>query len=216
MNNVILGGRLTANPEIYNADSTPVAKFSLAVDRPVRKGDDKEVDFIPVTAFGKRAEWIGQYLAKGTAVSLIGRLRQSSFTDKATGAKRSGLEVICDSIEFQLGNTKNSQSQNPQNQGQNQVAQQNTQNQGQNQTPQQNTQSQYRNQAPQQNTQSQYRNQVPQQNTQSQYRNQVPQQNPNQGQTSQNGANQGQQNQPQQNSSMPADWRPFPTKGGFH
>lgn len=197
MNNVILGGRLTANPEIYNADSTPVAKFSLAVDRPVRKGDDKEVDFIPVTAFGKRAEWIGQYLAKGTAVSLIGRLHQSSFTDKTTGAKRSGLEVICDSIEFQLGNTKNSQSQNPQNQGQNQT--------------------------PQQNPQNQYRNQTPQQNPQSQYRNQTPQQNPNQGQnrqtqgqTSQSGANQGQQNQPQQNSSMPADWRPFPTKGGFH
>ena len=210
MNNVTLGGRLTANPEIYNADSTPVAKFSLAVDRPVRKGDDKEVDFIPVTAFGKRAEWIGQYLAKGTAVSLIGRLHQSSFTDKTTGAKRSGLEVICDSIEFQLGNTKNSQSQTSQNQGQNQ-------------TPQQNPQSQYRNQTPQQNPQSQHRNQTPQQNPQSQYQNQAPQQNPNQGQnwqpqgqTSQNGANQGQQNQPQQNSSMPDDWRPFPTKGGFH
>lgn len=150
MNNVILGGRLTANPEIYNADSTPVAKFSLAVDRPVRKGDDKEVDFIPVTAFGKRAEWIGQYLAKGTAVSLIGRLHQSTFIDKTTGAKRSGLEVICDSIEFQLGNTKNSQSQNPQNQGQNQTPQQ-IPNQGQNQTPQQNPQSPYRNQTPQQN-----------------------------------------------------------------
>ena len=184
MNNVILGGRLTANPEIYNADSTPVAKFSLAVDRPVRKGDDKEVDFIPVTAFGKRAEWIGQYLAKGTAVSLIGRLHQSSFTDKTTGAKRSGLEVICDSIEFQLGNTKNSQSQNPQNQGQNQ-------------TPQQNPQSQYRNQTPPQNPNQGQNRQT-------------------QGQTSQSGANQGQQNQPQQNSSMPADWRPFPTKGGFH
>ena len=180
MNNVTLGGRLTANPEIYNADSTPVAKFSLAVDRPVRKGDDKEVDFIPVTAFGKRAEWIGQYLAKGMAVSLIGRLHQSSFIDKTTGAKRSGLEVICDSIEFQLGNTKNSQSQTSQNQGQNQVSQQNTQN-----------------QAPQQNP-NQGQNWQPQ------------------GQTSQNGTNQGQQNQPQQNSSMPDDWRPFPTKGGFH
>ena len=197
MNNVILGGRLTANPEIYNADSTPVAKFSLAVDRPIRKGEDKEVDFIPVTAFGKKAEWIGQYLAKGTAVSLIGRLHQSSFTDKTTGAKRSGLEVICDSIEFQLGNTKNSQSQNPQNQGQNQTPQQIPQNQGQNQTPQQ-------------NPQSQYRNQTPQQNPQSQYRNQTPQQNPNQGQNW--------QPQGQQNSSIPEPdgWRPFPTKGGFH
>lgn len=197
MNNVILGGRLTANPEIYNADSTPVAKFSLAVDRPVRKGDDKEVDFIPVTAFGKRAEWIGQYLVKGTAVSLIGRLHQSSFTDKATGAKRSGLEVICDSIEFQLGNTKNSQSQNPQNQGQNQASQQNTQN-------------QYQNQASQQNPQSQYQKQNQQQNPQSQYQNQTPQQIPNQGQNWQPLG--------QQNSSIPEPdgWRPFPTKGGFH
>jgi single-strand DNA-binding protein len=209
MNNVILGGRLTANPEIYNADSTPVAKFSLAVDRPVRKGDDKEVDFIPVTAFGKRAEWIGQYLAKGTAVSLIGRLHQSTFIDKTTGAKRSGLEVICDSIEFQLGNTKNSQSQNPQNQGQNQTPQQIPQNQGQNQTPQQ-IPNQGQNQTPQQNPQSQYRNQTPQQNPQSQYRNQTPQQNPNQGQNW--------QPQGQQNSSIPEPdgWRPFPTKGGFH
>lgn len=196
MNNVILGGRLTANPEIYNADSTPVAKFSLAVDRPIRKGEDKEVDFIPVTAFGKKAEWIGQYLAKGTAVSLIGRLHQSSFIDKTTGAKRSGLEVICDSIEFQLGNTKNSQSQNPQNQGQNQTPQQNPQNQGQNQTPQQ--------------IPNQGQNQTPQQNPQSQYRNQTPQQNPNQGQNW--------QPQGQQNSSIPEPdgWRPFPTKGGFH
>lgn len=196
MNNVILGGRLTANPEIYNADSTPVAKFSLAVDRPIRKGEDKEVDFIPVTAFGKKAEWIGQYLAKGTAVSLIGRLHQSSFTDKTTGAKRSGLEVICDSIEFQLGNTKNSQSQNPQNQRQNQTPQQIPQNQGQNQTPQQ--------------IPNQGQNQTPQQNPQSQYRNQTPQQNPNQGQNW--------QPQGQQNSSIPEPdgWRPFPTKGGFH
>jgi single-strand DNA-binding protein len=209
MNNVILGGRLTANPEIYNADSTPVAKFSLAVDRPIRKGEDKEVDFIPVTAFGKKAEWIGQYLAKGTAVSLIGRLHQSSFIDKTTGAKRSGLEVICDSIEFQLGNTKNSQSQNPQNQGQNQTPQQIPQNQGQNQTPQQ-IPNQGQNQTPQQNPQSQYRNQTPQQNPQSQYRNQTPQQNPNQGQNW--------QPQGQQNSSIPEPdgWRPFPTKGGFH
>ena len=209
MNNVILGGRLTANPEIYNADSTPVAKFSLAVDRPIRKGEDKEVDFIPVTAFGKKAEWIGQYLAKGTAVSLIGRLHQSSFTDKTTGAKRSGLEVICDSIEFQLGNTKNSQSQNPQNQGQNQTPQQIPQNQGQNQTPQQIPQNQGQNQTPQQ-IPNQGQNQTPQQNPQSQYRNQTPQQNPNQGQNW--------QPQGQQNSSIPEPdgWRPFPTKGGFH
>ena len=115
MNNVSLSGRLTATPEIYNGGSdNAVAKFNLAVDRQVKKGKEKETDFFSIVTFGKKAEFAAQYLTKGTAVIVNGRLSQSSYTDKETGKKRYTVEVVADSLEFQLGNTKAETQAQPQ------------------------------------------------------------------------------------------------------
>ena len=55
MNNVILSGRLTGNPEITTSgEGSCIAKFCLAVDGPIRKNQEKDTDFFNITAFGKK------------------------------------------------------------------------------------------------------------------------------------------------------------------
>lgn len=129
MNNVILSGRLVANPEVMTTnDGSCIAKFSLAVDGPIRKNQEKDTDFFNITAFGKRAEFVGQYVKKGTAVIINGRLKSSSYINK-DGEKRYCVEVIVNTIEFGIGNNPNRESaenyQDDYNQGYNQEYQDN-------------------------------------------------------------------------------------------
>lgn len=67
MNSVVLIGRLTRDPELrYTSGSQmAVATFTIAIDRPVRAGGEKQTDFPRVTVFGKQAENCEKYLAKG-------------------------------------------------------------------------------------------------------------------------------------------------------
>ena len=114
MNSVVLSGRLTATPEVFNSGSdNAVAKFNLAVDRQVKKGE-KETDFFTIVSFGKKAEFAANYLKKGTAVIVNGRLSQSSYTERETGKKRYSVEIVADSLEFQLGNSKPETQAQPQ------------------------------------------------------------------------------------------------------
>ena len=73
MNQVILIGRLTKDPEIRYTSSTQmaVATFTVAVDRPVKAGEEKKADFPRVTVFGKQAENCEKYLAKGRTVCIL-------------------------------------------------------------------------------------------------------------------------------------------------
>ncbi|WP_219713611.1 single-stranded DNA-binding protein, partial [Clostridioides difficile] len=73
MNNVILIGRLTKDPELkyIPVTVTPVATFSIAVDREYKnKNGEKETDFIPVQAFGKLAEVCANNLEKGRLIAV--------------------------------------------------------------------------------------------------------------------------------------------------
>lgn len=102
-NKVILLGNLTRDPEIrYMPNGTAVANFALAVNRKYRQGDEtkEEVSFIDVVVFGKNAENCGQYLNKGDAALIEGRLQQRRWDDKETGQKRSKVEVAAQSVTF--------------------------------------------------------------------------------------------------------------------
>ena len=76
MNSVVLIGRLTRDPEVRYTASTQmaVASFTVAIDRPVRAGGEKQTDFPRVTVFGKQAENCEKYLAKGRLVGVQGRI----------------------------------------------------------------------------------------------------------------------------------------------
>ena len=111
MNQVILIGRLTKDPEVrYTAATqTAVATFTLAVDRPVKSGEEKKADFPRITVFGKQAENCEKYLAKGRLVGIHGRIQTGSYTNK-DGVTVYTTDVIADRVEF-LGGQNSSQSE---------------------------------------------------------------------------------------------------------
>ncbi len=95
-------GRLTADPEIrYTQGSQPTAwaKFSLAVDRRVKKENEQSADFINCTAFGKTAEFCERYVHKGTKVALEGRWQTGSYTNRE-GVRIYTNECMVDHMEF--------------------------------------------------------------------------------------------------------------------
>ena len=101
MNSVNLIGRLTRDPEVaYTAGSQmAVARFSLAIDRPVKPGAEKQTDYPRIVVFGKQAENCERYLAKGRLVGIQGRIQTGSYKDKA-GNTVYTTDVIADRVEF--------------------------------------------------------------------------------------------------------------------
>lgn len=98
INQVILMGRLTRDPEVRTtASGKSVTSFSLAVDR---GGQEDQADFFDITAWEKTGELVAQYLSKGRRCLVQGRLRQDSWTDKESGKKRSRVEVTANDVTF--------------------------------------------------------------------------------------------------------------------
>lgn len=99
MNNVVLIGRLTKDPELrYIPESqNAVATFTLAVDRPFSK--EKQADFIRITVFGKQAENCERFLTKGRMAAIQGRLQTGSYKNKE-GATVYTTDVVADRVEF--------------------------------------------------------------------------------------------------------------------
>lgn len=103
MNLVIIAGRLTNDPQVKQAGSTTVVNFSIATDRGYKDRDGewkKETLYIDAAAFGKMAENIGKYLAKGRNVLVRGSLRLNSWEEKTTGARRSKISIMIDECQF--------------------------------------------------------------------------------------------------------------------
>ena len=111
MNKVFLIGRLTRDPELrYTGNNTPVATFSLAVNRNFsNQQGEREADFINIVVWRKQAENVKNYLTQGSQVAIDGRIQTRSYDDN-NGQKRYVTEVVADNVEF-LG-SKNS-SNNP-------------------------------------------------------------------------------------------------------
>ncbi|MCB6992413.1 single-stranded DNA-binding protein [bacterium 210820-DFI.6.37] len=101
MNNVTLIGRLTRDPEVrYISDSQmAVARFSVAINRPVKKDAERQADFPNIVVFGKMAENCERYLGKGRLVGVQGRIQTGSYTNK-DGVKVYTTEVVANNVEF--------------------------------------------------------------------------------------------------------------------
>ena len=101
MNSVVLIGRLTRDPEVRYTAGTQMAvcTFTVAIDRPVRAGGEKQTDFPRGTVFGKQAENCERFLAKGRLVGVQGRLQTGSYTNK-DGATVYTTDVVADRVEF--------------------------------------------------------------------------------------------------------------------
>ena len=100
MNSVILIGRLCRDPELsYTTTGTAICKFTLAVDRPTRAGEDKTADFIRITVFNAQAENSNRYLKKGSKCAVNGRIQTGSYKDR-DGKTVSTFDVIANNVEF--------------------------------------------------------------------------------------------------------------------
>ena len=102
LNHIVLMGRLTRDPELrYTQSQTPVASFTLAVDRDFgsRDGGEKQTDFIDCVAWRQTAEFVSKYFTKGSMAVVSGRLQIRDWTDR-DGGKRRSAEVVVDNMYF--------------------------------------------------------------------------------------------------------------------
>lgn len=110
MNQVVLMGRLTADPTIN--DRITCASFTLAVDRKYSKDGKKETDFISCKMLGeKRADFANRYLRKGIKIVICGSIQTGSY-QKQDGTKAYTTDVIVESCEFAESKNAN-QSERP-------------------------------------------------------------------------------------------------------
>ena len=100
MNQVILIGNLTRDPEMkYTQAGLAITRFTLALNRPKKDGQDQGADFINIVTFGKLAENCANYLAKGRKTAVDGRLNTGSYDDK-DGKKVYTTDIVANSVEF--------------------------------------------------------------------------------------------------------------------
>ena len=108
MNNVIIMGRLTRDPELkYSQAGKAYCRFTIAVNRDFNKD---EADFINCLAFGKTAETIAEWLGKGRRIALQGRIQIGNYENK-NGDKVNTFEVVADRFEF-VDSTKSGTNKN--------------------------------------------------------------------------------------------------------
>lgn len=106
MNNVIMIGRLTKDPELrFTAGSAKaVATFTIAVNRGF--GKKNEADFFRVVVWNKQGENCANYLSKGSQVAVQGRLQNNNYETR-DGEKRYTVEIVANMVEFLGGGSKN-------------------------------------------------------------------------------------------------------------
>lgn len=103
VNRVLLGGRLTRDPENrFASDGTAVTQFDLAFHRRYRGRDGKAAEqtgFVTVMTYQRLAEVCGQYLKKGSPVLVEGRLQMREWAS-TQGGKRQRLEIRAEQVHF--------------------------------------------------------------------------------------------------------------------
>lgn len=99
MNQVILMGRLTKDPEVRRTpDGKAVGNYTLAVDRKYARSEQK-TDFIRCVVWEKKAEFAEQYLRKGTKIAVTGRIQTGEYTNQK-GEKVHTTDVVVEDQEF--------------------------------------------------------------------------------------------------------------------
>lgn len=102
MNKVILMGRLTRDPEVRYSqgdNATAIARFTLAVDRRIKRDNEASADYINCVSFGRSAEFTEKYFHKGTKIVIAGRIQTGSYTNK-DGQKVYTTDIVIEEQDF--------------------------------------------------------------------------------------------------------------------
>lgn len=96
MNRVCLVARLARDPELRDANGTPVVNLRLAWN--TRRKGEEHSNFADAVAFGKTAELCAQYLTKGREAAFDGRLEMDEW--EQDGSRRQKLQILVDNVKF--------------------------------------------------------------------------------------------------------------------
>lgn len=108
MNSVNLTGRLTRDPEVrYTDGGTSIARFSVAVDRKFTQENGPKADFPNCVAFGKTAEFIEKWFAKGMKIEITGRIQTGSYKNQ-DGNTVYTTDVVAEQVGFAESKASNS------------------------------------------------------------------------------------------------------------
>lgn len=100
INNVVLVGRITRDPEVrYTQSNIASVNFTIAVDRGfTAQNGDRQSDFINCVAWRQSADFMAQYIKKGYMIGITGRIQTRSYQAN-DGTTRYVTEVVCDSVQ---------------------------------------------------------------------------------------------------------------------
>lgn len=101
-NHIILGGRLTADPELKTTPSgIAVTSFTVAVNRRFggKNGEESPADFFNVTAWRQTAEFITKFFRKASSICVVGSIQTRTWTDQ-NGQKHYATEIVADEVYF--------------------------------------------------------------------------------------------------------------------
>lgn len=101
VNCAVIMGRLVADPELRTTGSgVSVTSFSVAVDRRyANQNEERQADFIDVTAWRQTAEFVCKYFRKGSMIAVQGSIQTRMYEDK-DGNKRKAVEILADNVSF--------------------------------------------------------------------------------------------------------------------
>ena len=100
LNEIILQGRLTDNPELKTTNSgKSVCSFSLAVERDFSTDGEKITDFINIVTWNKTAEFVSRFFTKGKQMVVKGSLQTRKYQTQ-NGENRTATEVVADKVYF--------------------------------------------------------------------------------------------------------------------
>ena len=114
INNVVLVGRLTRDPELrFTSNGLAVASFNLAVNRNFTNASgEREADFVNCVIWRKPAEALANYAKKGTLIGVVGRIQTRNYENQQ-GQKVFVTEVVCDNFQLlERANSSESQANN--------------------------------------------------------------------------------------------------------
>ena len=104
INRVVMTGNLTRDPELRSTQGgTSVCSLRIACNTRRKDASGNWTDkpnYFDVTVWGAQGENCATYLSKGRPVAIDGRLEWREWQDKESGANRSAVEIIADSVQF--------------------------------------------------------------------------------------------------------------------
>ena len=103
INNVVLTGRLSRDPEIKQTQSgVSVCNFCIAVDRQYKSGEEKICDFINCVAWRGTADFVSKWFHKGDGIGVTGSIQTRKWVTDG-GENRYATEVLCQQVSFLEG-----------------------------------------------------------------------------------------------------------------